>query len=357
MSQELTVIQQAAIPDATKKATGWQAFGYNAALTEVQLNHEAATAIAATPLPTSIELIAEYELVLAGLKRGQQEISVQRQKITAVTDAWKERQMTAEKSVKAHIEAYGAALLPLKQQAQAEANAKQARINALASFKTMALQEYNELQSKCQQLINDRVADLYIRAIESPTCTSIEPAVMDKMKLALQAKDFMLPEMKDSDPEKLAIITEIFGAHNPDSYVDMYHKLLTLKFSSFANDKKFSAESVAQATYEKQTTAQDIADEKNMQNISATMQGHAVERVELAHKSLKEVYVLDMDDTAATGLAIMSAFITLKGWDKLRTKSVFNVKISQMADVLARLKSEDNDLTITGITFKKEDRL
>lgn len=363
MSQQLAtttdpiqVIASLPAPERNR-AIGWANIGAKLWENEVTIANKVKTTIDAAPLPTDITQLAEYDKIRAALSKTANGIADER----TSTDAWqkleayKKRRTATEGELKTHLAEYDAALLPLKQKQAAIDKAAQEKADALRRFRTSATIQYNEFVATCNNMVANKVAELFERAIKNPETKSIDGPTMDKMKALYNVASFPLPfdAATEPDEEKRAILIDVFSAHTPEQYVNAYHTALELKFIDFANANAHSVEALAQNSYETEQTVQQVQEQETMSNVGAMMAASVSSEVEVYHKPLKEVYEIDMPDNAATMVAIDSAFIALDGYNKMgRVKSLWNISMQQKAAFIAKCKCDDNALKVTGMVFK-----
>lgn len=356
MNNQLTTTDNTEL--VTKKATAWQAFGHKAALNEIAIAHNVGVALNNYTLPTDPEKLQQYDAERAVLRKLLSDTEDEIKKDTYITDAWKKRRREPLVLIEGFIANYEAALLPLKQKAKAVQGAADAKGMALMRLQTAYIKQYAELVATATQTVNEKIADLYIRAISKPEIEAITPEMMAWMSGQLDENSFKLNPITSANPDEQAIIDEVFGQYNPQGYVDMYHEQLLHKFATFAHDKKFAKESIDQTKYETQIQAQEVEADKELAVAAGSLSSMVDAPLGATHKALKEVYELAMTEEANSMIAIDKAFIVLDGYNKMsRIKSLFNITMKQKAEYIGKCKSGDNGLSIQGINFKKVEKL
>lgn len=356
MSTDLQIIQQ--LPeDRRRMAIGWAQLGDNLRLNEMAIAAKVDSIPATYPLPADITQLEAYDKQRAELSNIANSISQERtstkewQNLTAYIS----RRTAKEGEVKAYLQAFDAALLPLKKQAEAEADKARTAAIDLQNCRAQYIRELADLQLRCNTIIANTVSDLYKRALDKDAV--ITPDVMKAMKAMLNAQSFVMPSITESTPERQAICEEILGQHNTRAYEDAYHRMLTEQFADFENAKKHKIEALAQLQYNTDTAVQEAAQvAEHGANIAAITLTETV-TVVADGKAIKRTHIVDMEQTPTNANIIMAAFTANNGWEHVRVRDAFNLSIKQMADVLGKLKSDGTILGIIGVNFKEVEKV
>lgn len=359
-----------------QKQQAWAGFAVLSHNTLLEIENKAAIQIAElSEYPTEINQISEAEAKLKNCKAQLKEIEEKRKSVTSKLDPWTEKMMAPEKQLKAAISSYEPIIINLKRAKQTqddlEANKTKEFNSLIETFKI----HINNSKLAHEQTILSSVVKCYEYGLNNYKDGSIKVGdeiltyeqYVNKCKWSKTAKDFTITQ--PSYVPKLITLEQVnevwINASSSNVYMD--GKLLAGKFSGDMEEKfkyfeiALKDKEKAIETAKQQAASEQIAKEKETanQNIGASLVANAVPmNNEPATKALKETYAIDMPDDQQSALLIIAAFGANinKCASKVRG-SWLNLSVKQMGEKLSAIKTEDNALEITGIVFKKVDKL
>ena len=361
---ELQTQQQDAILQQKREA--WGQMGVAVHQMEMQLQVEAQGYLRPLEvIPTKVEDLPDAESRLKEAKSGFTKIQDKRKEITSKFDAVAARLMQPEKSFADPIKVYSDAIIGLKRIAE-DARKKQEMMQHEKNscdtyFKTKRISIISELS----QRVTDLVAKAYNHALNESTPLDRIEEYQKKCIDSVTVKSFQytLPTFPTvyMTPDEVESVKAKYFPINVMDYVMDYSKQMHYKFSdySIAIQNKEAALALAhKQQQEEKEKAEQIAQQQRMAaKIESASFEPVIEPVDV--KALKHTYVVDMDETMESFLAIMAAFSANLHLCKkfLKVNKWFAFTAAQAATALGKAKIEDNNFAPAGITFKMIDKL
>jgi len=365
MTTELTEItaEQAQIIES-KKAL-WAQMGEAVYKTELQLQIEAQQALNNIALPVKIEEVPEAETMLKNIKAAQKTIEGKRKAVTTRFDEVSARLMQPEKSFTDPIKQLSDAIIKVKK----EHEANQAKLKNIADEKTRAreyfLNKKIEIESALANKVNDFVSRCYEKALKDDiTMEGLEAYKQDSIsRVTINSFAYGLPVFNPAYCAKEdieAIFQECFVI-NKSHYVSEFAAQLEEKFSDYEVALGNKADALALSQKQEKEKKDTIASAANNQAMAVKLEASAtvVNAEPVFTKALKKSYEVDMDENVESVLKIMSAFSANINLclPKLKVTKWFAFTPAQAANVLAKVKCDDNNFAPAGITFKEVDKL
>lgn len=277
--------------------------------------------------------------------------------------------MEYEKSFDSPKKVYEDALLSVKKQKASNDAAIAARSAEIARVRETLVNSISTQQSAFEAKIVECVSRSFEHCLRSSLTLEQVNELMPKMKDGLSAKHFILtqPQIQLAyllQAEVDEIWNELCGKMPtvPNVYIEKYHSSLKDKFDFYEVSLKNAQAAI---DLDKQVAADNLAkiaaqqkDAEIAAKLEAVSVPHVIDETPQG-KALKQVYALDMEESEASAIAIITAFSV--NWkaasQKVRVKKWFNLSVSQMADCLVALKNDDEKFSVTGINFKLVEKL
>lgn len=338
------------------------------------LQTEAAKVIAnLSDLPTKIEQITEAETVLKASKAKQKEIAASRLAQTSKLDKFFENFMAPEKSITAAVPAYEQAIIKLKNN---KATADQLEANKIADLKRLKelfLTHVNNTKAAYESSIAEYIANRFSYALKHARDASTITVDGKDMPLA----DYLMKcqcSKKLSDfeihiPAAASVHHDVTTVWRDTCFDNVYldGKIMLGKFEGDLKDKfkyfgialKDKEKALAHNEAQMNDTKEQAATQAEQQNVGARLQATAsVLDNGPAVKPLNEKFEIDMPSSEKNAITIMVAFTT--NIDKVRGKvkaDWMKLSVAQMGAALAAVKNDDNNFSVSGITFKTIQKL
>lgn len=367
MNQQVAEIKQV---DAAlqKKREAYANLGEIIHVSEMALQVKAQKAIQAIKLPTTIAEIPAAEIMLAEAKKAQATIEAERKEVTGKLKPVVDRMMLPEKSLNDPIAQLTNALIALKKQ---HADAERAKLRKLEEEKNMIQQiaEYRaEADHNCRSQIAVMVASAYEHALGKGDIKPEEKdAYLAKVEKKMGVVDFELPKpgfkIALLSPEELAEIMEKHFVWNPHAYVHIFKEELKNRFIDYPAAYQNKKAALERARQEEELQQKNLAIEKENATMSAALDAISMpltpDSVGPEIKALKKAYEVDMIESSDNALALWAAFAANKQLclAKLRVAKWFSCTPAQIAGVLGKIKSDDNQFQPAGIIFKEVQKL
>ena len=338
------------------------------------LQTEAAKVVAnLSDLPTKIEQITDAEAILKQSKAKQKEIAASRLAQTSKLDKFFENFSAPEKSILATIPVYEQAIIKLKNEKSTADQVEANKVAELKRLKESFLIHVNNTKAAHESAIADYVATRFAYALKNAKdATTI---IVDKTNMPLddyifkcmgtkKAKDFeiTIPPCSSTHHDISVVWRDtVFD----NAYLD--GKLMIGKFEGDLKDKfkyfgiALKDKEKALAHNENQVNeAKELAvAQAEQQNVGAKLSvtASALDNGP-AVKPLNEKFEIDMPSSEKNAITIMVAFTT--NIDKVRGKvkaDWMKLSVAQMGAALAAVKNDDNNFSVSGITFKTIQKL
>jgi len=359
---ELSAEQSAIIE--TKK-TAWAQMGAAVYKTEIQLQVEAQQALNDISLPTRIEDVPEAETVLKAVKAAQKSIETKRKGVTVKFDDVISRLMQPEKSFADPIKQLSDAIIKVKK----EHEANQLKLKNILDEKTRVreyfLNKKIEVESALANKVNEFVSRCYEKALnDSVTLEGLEE-YKNKSIAAVTINSFAyaVPSYNPAycTQEEIEVIKQECFVINKPHYVAEFALQLEEKFSDYDVALNNKAAALALSQKQEQEKKDEIKSAANNQAMSVKLEASAttVSAEPVFTKALKKSYEIDMPETIESILTIMGAFSANINLclPKLKVNKWFAFTPAQAANVLTKVKCDDNNFAPAGITFKEVDKL
>lgn len=302
---------------------------------------------------------------LAEAKRLLNALIEERKETTNRLDKVKSRLMDHEKIGGENLAAYEKKIISIKQ----EIEIKNQKIRAIEEEKIELAQKvkqsYIDFISDCNKLVDELVLETYLEMLNSNL-------PIEDFDLAVKtASAFSIPDYKSyfakqnfkqvhiSDVEKALIYTNNKSVL-PDFTAEFIEKMNLKKVgykSELANVEASKAlmEKERKEAEKARNEANEMAKLAVKIETSEALQAEPKAEVKL----LKKTFVLDMPDSHETALVLFAQFSANinKILPELKVTKWLSFTPAQIGNVLAKLKSKDNSIEFSGITFKSVDKL
>lgn len=348
-----------------KKANAWSAFGVELYRKEIQLQLLSQQIIAKLVTPTTPEQITQAEQALATVKKERDVLIDQRKEKTEHFRAVTNRLMQPEKNIDAEISNVEAALLKVKQQ---QKNAEKEKADKEKELKGIAEQTrvyVADMHASILLALAKLINDAYKHALETEVTPVDLPAFIQKVSARVNADTTKTPKLKpvfklNTQADVDAEVEKNFNPWQPQQYIDGFKIDIEKKFYDWELALKNKQQAAKLNENEFAETIAAIDDNKERETVSAKLDNIAEPIAESATgKPLKEAYTLDEPETVEQAIVIINAFTVNRGLciPELRKIKPVNISVKQMMSSLEAVKNADNNFQVTGLTFKKVDKL
>lgn len=357
-----------------EKQRAWGNFGVALVNAETNLSLEKSKIVnTLKKLEVSKDNLKEAENLLKLAKSDLKSLIENRKKLTDPIDGVKSRLMENEKATDLEIKNYEQSIIGVKKIIQEEIRKKEAKGDEKKLYISKLNQAYIELNDYLQSVVNKKTMDLYLSILNDEVpFDEYDTAVMGKM-LEIKANS-NLPTLKayfekqnfvnahHTREELMAIYEE--NKQNAHSVIDVYAQIetnLKNKKVGYRSELANKEEAKKMALKEQIEADKKRLAEKQNAELEAKIQQAAAEDAKPKSdvKDLKLVYEVEMENTPQTALQLFATFSA--NYDLVLSKLKVNQWMAftpkQIASVLGRLKTENNSLEFTGITFKEVDKL
>lgn len=348
-----------------KKAEAWSTFGVQLYYKELQLQLLAQQIIAKLVTPTTPDQIKETEHALATVKKERDALIEQRKEKTEHFRGVTNRLMKPEKDIDAEIVNVEAALLKVKQQ---QKNADKEKADKEKELKVIAEQTrvyVADMHASILKALAKLINDAYKHAIETEVPIDKLPAFIEKVSARVNASATTTPKPKpafklNTQEDVNAEIEKNFNPWQPQQYIDGFKIDIEKKFFDWDLALKNKPQAIELNANEFTVTVAAIDDNKERETISAKLDNIAEPVTEVANtKPLKELFTLDEPETIEQAIMIINAFTVNRALciPELRKIKPVNIGVKQMMAALEAVKNSDNNFEVTGLAFKKIDKL
>ena len=345
------------------KKKAWSEVGLTVHNTNLQLEEKAKEAleILTKMTPKNIDQINGAEVILKDVKAKLAIIELERKAVTSKFDQVTSALMTHEKSVKDALPAYTNAIVAIKKAHEAE----QEKIRQAEQKEKQEKEAAINYINKAYTDIKSMVADQCQKAFEYALNKSIEgdrlASYITKVKANKTEKDFTIVKPVEMRQDFFDGAWAYLDTPSPADFVTYFHKEVDKQFEFYVVALK-NKDAAIQANKEAaERAALALQEDLANRNVAARLETIATSTAEIVSdvKELKRKYELDMTDSEANALLIITAFVTnfAQVKDGIRTKAWLNMSVSQMGAALAWYKNKDDKFTCTGINFKTVEKL
>ena len=365
MSNELTLTEPAN-EIIEQKRTSWGQMGIVVYKQELQLQAEAQAVINSIVHPETIEDVPVAEMKLKEVKAAQKTIEGKRKEITSRFDDVIKRLMEPEKSFSDPIKTLSDNIITLKKAHEEDQRKKQAISLDVNAIRMHYANEHSRIASELKAKVNNLVARCYEKALNE----NIEPdnveAYLNASKEALMPQHFCFKvnAFVANHPDNSQLSEQLFNEVNSvdvSVYINDFKKEVDFKFSDYSIAYNNKADALKLAKDQEEENARKIKEQRESQEMAARLELAAtpVDVTPVFTKELKKTYEVDMPETVESVLKIMAAFSANINLclPKLKVNKWFAFTPAQAANVLGKLKTDDNSFQPSGITFKQVDKL
>ena len=350
-----------------QKRQSWGQMGVVVYKQELQLQAEAQAIIHTIAHPKTIEDVPAAELKLKEVKAAQKTIEGKRKEITGRFDDVVSRLMQPEKSFADPITKLSTSIIDIKKTYEAEQKKRQLVIDEAQRLRLYYSNESARVKSELLQKVNTLVSRCYEKALQDENVkpVNIEQYInVSKEAVKGQHFAFTITKFGITYEDNIQLNTDLFNeAMNIDLeyYSGEFKRQIDYKFSDYEVAYSNKALALAAAKKEEEENKKAIEEKKKSEELAAKLEATAtpVHAAPLFTKALKKSYEVDMPETVESVLNIMAAFSANinKCLPKLKVNKWFAFTPGQAANVLGKLKSEDNSFHPDSITFKEVDKL
>ncbi|MDQ3047667.1 MAG: hypothetical protein M3R27_08980 [Bacteroidota bacterium] len=349
-----------------KKRAAWGTLGTQIYEKELLLQARAQASLAKLKTPANIKEVAEAEKTLKEVKAEANAIATERKGITSKFDDVTKRLMEPEKSFLEPVQKFEAAIISLKktdQERQQKENEKQA---ALIKCREFLVNTRNNADAEFKEKILTKVNKAYEYALGDGDISLADlPDYLILASTRLKEVDVKISYPLNTFPsistdEFVKMCNEILIV-SPAPYLAQYQNDLRAKFSDYEVALLNKVSAIALSKQEAEAAKKVIVEEKQNADVAAKLETFAAVTPTITSglKELKESYEIDMPETVESAIAIMTAFtLNLTAClDKLKVNKWFAFTPAQAAVALAKIKSDKNSFSPTGLTFKVVNKL
>lgn len=348
-----------------EKGENWKKMGAAIYTQELKLQIWAQDIFKRLTLPTDSSKISQYEAHLKLAKADLEKLIASRKELTSKLDGVTSRLMTSEKSLDEPIKKFTNEIIKLKKDVEEKNKKDQAKRDEIKQIIEKVITYTAEAVSAKLREHVKLLDDSYKHALDQvPPEKLPEFLVKVKTRRTIKTETIARPTMtvfNVSQEELKALIDEHFKPQSPESLVEDFQTELDKKFSEYQLAWNNKAKAIEISNNDTQALLDGINQETQNAVLSAKMHAASSDLSveEGGVKELKKVYVLDMEETQQNAMYIITAFTANlnKCLSHLRVGKWFNLTVKQMGATLEKIKTEDNNFSVTNIKFKEIDKL
>lgn len=350
-----------------EKQKTWAEMGLATYNAELKLQAMASDACNKFSIPDKYEQLQDAESDLKTLKATQKQIETERKAITSKFDTLCSRLMENEKSINEPILLLTNAIINVKKAHETKQKVVQLQNQERDTIKAMVLNYLNTKDAEIKSFISNKVSSALTHAL-SVGNISIE-GLKDYLLLCekkYSTETFSIPKpthntVNISQDESQSIIDTNFK-NEPIFYYTLYKSELFKKFSDYEVQFHNKLQALELANKEEAEKQNALAIEKANKEVALKLESMAVIIDNISNagiKDLKKSYEVDMPESIESVLSIMGAFAgnIQMCLPKLKVNKWFAFTPLQAANVLGKLKTDDNNFNPTGIIFKEVSKL
>jgi small-conductance mechanosensitive channel len=348
-----------------KKATAWSTFGVQLYRKEIQLQLLSQQIIAKLVTPQTPEQIQQAEQALATVKKDRDALIEQRKEKTEHFRNVTNRLMQPEKNIDTEIVKVEAALLKVKQQEKNKEKEKSDKEKELKAIAEQTRVYVADMHASILKALAKLINDAYKHALEIEKPVTDIPAFIEKVTARVNASTTTTPKPKpafkfNTQEDVDAEIEKNFSPWQTQQYIDGFKIDIEKKFFDWGNALKNKPLATELNDTEFTETVAAIDENKERETISAKLDNIAEAVTETAvGKPLKEEFTLDEPETIEQAIVIINAFTVNRALciPEMRKIKPANIGVKQMISALEAVKNNDNNFAVTGLVFKKVDKL
>lgn len=347
------------------RATAWSGFGAELYKKEILLQLTAQEIIGKLITPTTEEQLKDAEQSIATVKKERDALIEQRKATTEKFKPVAVRLMQPEKDIDAAILNAEAALLDIKKKQKEQEKEKQDKQKELIIIAEQTRIYVADMHASILKALAKLINDAYKHALDTDMSAAEVPAFIAKVSARVNASTTTtpLPQPKFKYNTKEVIDAEVakhFNPWQPQQYIDGFKIDIEKKFFDWelALKNKQQAEKLNADEYTETVAAIDESKERETMTAKLDAIAMPVEATPDV-KPLKEVYKLEEPETIEQALDIINAFTINRALciPEMRKIKPMNIGIKQMIAALESVKNADNAFEVTGLLFKKIDKL
>jgi len=243
-----------------------------------------------------------------------------------------------------------AELLALKKQEADKVAAANARNLELSQFKAHVQNEYHRIVTEFKAAAWQEIQTMYRMALDTkdpelmtPTCETINSRLAFPITQVFQAK-YITNEDKDAIKKQIAKpeFNRIRG--------DMVQECIKL-FSNYESD-------LAAGTAPVITEAADLKADYELSKAINDIAAETVPELSVEGKAVKKLISIEVVETQAFAMAVITHFLKINGWTWLKGRNKFStLTVLQMSEALSRYATENSVTHLEGLTLKQVEKL
>lgn len=365
MSGEL-IAQKAFDPvEEQKKADAWGGFGKQLYRNEISFQLRSQALVQKLIEPATPEQIQAAEVALATIKKELSALIEDRKVLTARFKSVAERLMEPEKYAEEAIINTEAAILKAK---IAEKNAakvkedKEKELKAVAEHVRIYIADMHAAYLKAHAAL---IKTSYDHALEIDLPVAGLEVYLAKVCTRVNLSNTVTPPPKPAFRHNTqdvidAEVNKHFLPWTPEKYVEEFKVALNSKFSDWELALKNKPQAKVLNNEEYDHTVGAIDGLLGRETVAAKLDAISIPVAEASTgKQLKEAYKLDEPSTIEQAFVIINAFSVNRNLcvPQMRSIKPANIGVKQMIAALEAVKNNDNNFEVTGLDFKKIDKL
>lgn len=347
-----------------KRIAAWGGFGKQLYHSEINFQLRSQTILKKLVEPITADQIQATEQALVTVKKELSDLIKDRKVITARFDTVAKRLMEPEKSIEEAIAKNEAALLKAKKDERANSLLKENKEKELKGIAEYVRVYIANMHSAILNAHAKLLVDAYAHALATDIQVSDLPAYLEKVRLRASTNTTIVepkpPFQYNTQADINAEVKKHFNPWTPQKYAEWFAIDLDKKFVDWqiALNNKPQATELNKQEYD--TTIAAIADTVQREVIGAKLDNIAMPVAEVAGtKQLKEKWVLPEPETLEQAQKIIDAFSINRQltYTELRKIKPISLSVKQMIAALESVKNNDEAFEVTGLVFKKIEKL
>lgn len=351
-----------------QKKQAWGNYGAKLVTVEADLQVKKMVVLKTLIEPTK-ENVKNSEEILKSAKYSLKDIFAERKKMTDPIDAVKSRLMDVEKSVEAEIKVYETKIISVKKEIEAIEKEKNAESEERKDFLAKLNQAYIELEDEIQKFVSEITNIVYLFLLNNDVpYDDYDHTIKDKLSDKDTVKTPTIKEVFAKQNYKNVKLTQLQTSElflqNQKEVTNPFDAILdNLAKKKIGYKSELANKEMAKELLLKQQKEADKKrlEEKQHAELSAKIEQATTEQLQPKSdvKELKKTYQVEMPDTHQTALQLFATFSSNLDLvlPRLKVNKWFAFTPLQIANVLGRLKTENNSLQFSGIEFKEVDKL
>jgi len=362
--------QQEKSPEILKTRNVWAQMGEHIHLMKINLPLRTEQILDKLIEPKTFNDVPAAEAALKEVKRELKLLKDERILATNKFDDLKQTLSEPEKQAEQEVKEFELSIITIKKQKEEADRKEQAKKDEIKSIREGILLSINSIDSSLKTKVLTLVDEYYTKALNTNVLPEKIGAYLNQCNAEVTALTFSYevttPRFNTalvSAEEYIELFKEANSANvlNAAKYIESFRTKIDERFSDYSVAFKDKEAALKIASEEKAAESAKIEKQTALNNVSVQL-SIAADEVSVepaATKALKKSFEVDMVESLANSVIVMRAFVAnmklIEPMMKVNKWDSFN--IGQMKNYLGKCKSNDNNFSVEGISFKEVTKL